>query len=286
MIANNGKYYLYRHIRLDKNEPFYIGVGQKENNGYRRITTEYRRAFVHFTRNNYWKSIVKNTNYSVEIVLESDDRSFIMNKEVEFISLYGRKDIGTGPLANMTDGGDYYNLDKKYTTQGRNKLTTKQRSEITKKSKRYPLGTNPVEIFIYCKVTGNFIKSYPQIKLAASELNLSKTRLSESLSKMQSYNKYVFSRVYMGSKINLTIFNIRKDKCLPVLQIHPVDFSIVNRFNSGSEAGKVEKLWPSNIQLAIKRNIKAGGYYWKYDDGQPFSYIIKRKSRTFKNNRL
>lgn len=24
MIADDGKYYLYRHIRLDKNEPFYI----------------------------------------------------------------------------------------------------------------------------------------------------------------------------------------------------------------------------------------------------------------------
>lgn len=24
-----GKHYLYRHIRLDKNEPFYIGIGTK-----------------------------------------------------------------------------------------------------------------------------------------------------------------------------------------------------------------------------------------------------------------
>ena len=26
MIVDNGKYYLYRHIRLDINEPFYIGT--------------------------------------------------------------------------------------------------------------------------------------------------------------------------------------------------------------------------------------------------------------------
>lgn len=25
MIVDIGKYFLYRHIRLDKNEPFYIG---------------------------------------------------------------------------------------------------------------------------------------------------------------------------------------------------------------------------------------------------------------------
>ena len=30
MIDNYGKYYLYRHIRLDKNEPFYIGIGTKK----------------------------------------------------------------------------------------------------------------------------------------------------------------------------------------------------------------------------------------------------------------
>lgn len=29
MIVDNGKYYLYRHIRLDKNEPFYIGIGSR-----------------------------------------------------------------------------------------------------------------------------------------------------------------------------------------------------------------------------------------------------------------
>lgn len=31
MIEPEGKYYLYRHIRLDKNQPFYIGIGTKPN---------------------------------------------------------------------------------------------------------------------------------------------------------------------------------------------------------------------------------------------------------------
>lgn len=33
MIVEDGKYYLYRHIRNDKNEPFYIGVGTKSKYG-------------------------------------------------------------------------------------------------------------------------------------------------------------------------------------------------------------------------------------------------------------
>lgn len=34
MIVDEGKYYLYRHIRLDKNEPFYIGIGTKNKHKY------------------------------------------------------------------------------------------------------------------------------------------------------------------------------------------------------------------------------------------------------------
>ena len=29
MECNGGNHYLYRHIRVDKNEPFYIGIGTK-----------------------------------------------------------------------------------------------------------------------------------------------------------------------------------------------------------------------------------------------------------------
>jgi len=38
-------YYLYRHIRLDKDEPFYIGIGTKANVKFKSFNSEYRRAF-------------------------------------------------------------------------------------------------------------------------------------------------------------------------------------------------------------------------------------------------
>lgn len=41
------KYYVYRHIRLDKNEPFYIGVGTKtDNKVFTSFKQEFSRAFV------------------------------------------------------------------------------------------------------------------------------------------------------------------------------------------------------------------------------------------------
>lgn len=38
------EYFVYRHIRLDTNEVFYIGIGKKIEN-YNSLKSEYRRAF-------------------------------------------------------------------------------------------------------------------------------------------------------------------------------------------------------------------------------------------------
>ena len=80
----NGKHYLYRHIRLDTGKPFYIGVGTKLNkfNSYKQI---YQRALSKHGRNNIWKKIVAKSQYEVEILLESDNYSFVLDQEQEFI---------------------------------------------------------------------------------------------------------------------------------------------------------------------------------------------------------
>jgi DNA invertase Pin-like site-specific DNA recombinase len=88
------KFYVYRHIRLDKNEVFYIGLGQN------------KRAWCKDGRNNYWKNIVKKSSYEIEVILDNLTREQAIQKEKEFIKLYGRKDLGLGTLCNKTDGGD------------------------------------------------------------------------------------------------------------------------------------------------------------------------------------
>jgi len=98
------KYYLYRYIRLDKNKPFYIGIGTKTNADIKYGT--YNRAFGDKKNNTIWKKIKNKTEYKVEILYESDDYELIKEKEKEFIKMYGRIDLATGCLANMTDGGD------------------------------------------------------------------------------------------------------------------------------------------------------------------------------------
>jgi len=93
--------YVYRHIRLDKNEPFYIGVGTDEN-----AKNAYYRPRIRSDRNDIWKKITRKTEYEIEILIEGLTRDQAFEKEREFIKLYGRINNKTGCLANMTDGGE------------------------------------------------------------------------------------------------------------------------------------------------------------------------------------
>ena len=89
--------YLYRHIRLDTNKVFYVGIGSDD---------KYKRAKVKTNRSSYWKNIVNKTDYKIEIIIDDIEYEQACKKEIEFIQLYGRKDKGLGTLVNLTNGGE------------------------------------------------------------------------------------------------------------------------------------------------------------------------------------
>jgi len=119
--------YVYRHIRLDKNEPFYIGVGSNEDTG------RYDRAHRSKpkNRNIFWQRVVAKTEYLVEIMIENISIEEALKKEVEFIKLYGRKNLGLGSLVNLTDGGDGV---RNYVVSDETKL----KISIANKGKKWP----------------------------------------------------------------------------------------------------------------------------------------------------
>jgi hypothetical protein len=86
---------VYQHRRKDNNEVFYVGIGDN-----------IQRAYHTCSRNKHWVNTVKKVNFSVEILYENISWEEACKKEQELIKLYGRKDLGIGPLVNKTDGGD------------------------------------------------------------------------------------------------------------------------------------------------------------------------------------
>lgn len=169
--------YVYRHIRLDKNEPFYIGISNNK---------KYYRAYDSQKRNKIWKGIVSKSEYEVEIIIDGISYEDAKRKEVEFISLYGRIDLATGTLANLTDGGDGTlgmtspHLGKKFTESHKEKIRKSKLGDKNpnyrkvfskeyrdKLSKSRSLGKHHLAKKVYCSNTN---KVWDCIKSAALEL--------------------------------------------------------------------------------------------------------------------
>lgn len=100
-------YYVYIHYRNDNGTPFYVGRGKKYEG---RLDTpgEYQRAYEKGIndRSDFWHRIVNKAGYTVEIFLDELTYEEAYHKEIELVKLYGRRNIGKGPLVNLTDGGE------------------------------------------------------------------------------------------------------------------------------------------------------------------------------------
>lgn len=89
--------YVYQHIRLDKNEPFYIGIGSDSS---------YKRANERTRRNDIWNKIVSKTPYKIIILFDNLTWQQACSLEIELIKSNGRINKSNGSLCNLTDGGE------------------------------------------------------------------------------------------------------------------------------------------------------------------------------------
>lgn len=176
--------YLYRHIRLDRNEPFYIGIGKVQ-----------KRAYSKCDRNKYWHNIINISDYEVEIMIDDLTWEQACEKEKEFIKLYGRFQ-NRGTLCNMTDGGEgsvgcivseetrkkKSEISKKIgiSKETREKMSSKLRGRPLPQWQRDILSKAAMGKIAYWKhvpiiqldLNGNFIKEWDNISLAKNELNI------------------------------------------------------------------------------------------------------------------
>ncbi len=84
---------VYRHLK-PCGETFYIGIAKVK-----------RRPFSKANRNKWWWNIVNKYGYEVQILKSDLTWEEAKELEIDLIAYYGRKDLGLGPLVNLTDGG-------------------------------------------------------------------------------------------------------------------------------------------------------------------------------------
>ena len=167
--------YVYRHIRKDKNEVFYIGIGSD---------SDYYRANKFSERNEIWNRIKNKSDVFVEIIYDNIDWKTACDIEKSLINQYGRINNDTGILSNMTNGGEgtfnkviseetRYLLGNGVRGKKRTEESKKKQSESTKGVKKP-------------KEHGDKIKQYRIGKKMSEE---SKLKISKSSKGRSSWNK-------------------------------------------------------------------------------------------------
>lgn len=181
--------YVYRHIRLDKNEPFYIGIG---------ITENYLRAYSKKSRNKLWKTIANKSGYEVEVMFDDLSWEEACKKEKEFISLYGRIDTKTGILSNMTDGGDG-TIGVKVWNKGK-KLSQNHIDNLSKSHKGIKLTKESIQKAIETKRNNFSNKGKIVLNTQNGVYYYSVSEAAESIGKKQSYLSLVLNGAIKRNK--------------------------------------------------------------------------------------
>jgi hypothetical protein len=86
--------YVYRHRKADTHEVFYVGIGSMH------------RSQSKHGRNKFWKRITAKHGFYSEVIAECQTKELACELEILLIEEYGRINIGTGILCNLTEGGE------------------------------------------------------------------------------------------------------------------------------------------------------------------------------------
>jgi hypothetical protein len=95
--------YVYRDPRPTKdNQPVYVGKGTGDRDISHWAKGSHNKPFQDFISHLKQRGLVA----VCQRVFETEDEEAAFSKERELVALYGRRDLGTGPLFNRTDGGE------------------------------------------------------------------------------------------------------------------------------------------------------------------------------------
>lgn len=241
--------YIYKHIRKDTNEIFYIGIGKTKNREY-----SYR------DRNKYWHNIVKKAGFIFETIEDNLSWEDACEKEKKLIKEYGRYDLGLGPLVNMTDGGEGFT--------SKHSVETKIKMSISKKGYT-PWNKGKVGIFT-----------------KESKEKMSQSKKGISWGSHTNDTKDKLKKLHIGRKVSLegiqnmkiaqqsliTPERIEKLKQSHSHQTHKIiqyDMNgvLIKNWNSIGDASKAIGIGKGKISDCCKHKYgckTAGGFKWEY----------------------
>jgi hypothetical protein len=226
--------HIYRHIRIDKNEPFYVGIGL-DDIPKRAYETKKRRS-------QWWNNIVNKYGYSVDILFENVTIDFAKEKEKEFISLYGRIDLGTGTLCNQTNGGDGMNGWK---ANAENKINMSKAA----------------------KIRGTSMLNNPEVIAKRANSNRGKKRTPIQCERLASWQRGIPKDKEQVEKMRSTKLlkeNVEKSRNQPnCKKVLCLDNGVIYR--SGAEAGRQLNIERSAISMCcLGKRDKANGLKFIY----------------------
>lgn len=159
---------VYQHIRLDNNTVFYIGIGKNKSRAYNK----------HFkNRNVIWVRTVKKYGFRVEILKENMSWEEACQEEIKLIKKYGRLNIKTGILVNLTDGGEG-NHNRIISKKTKNKISMSLKNHIVTKETRVKIKIScGKSVYQYTKDM-IFVKEFSSLKEASVATNINHGHIS------------------------------------------------------------------------------------------------------------
>jgi len=241
-MTGDTRFYIYFHTSNTTNEVFYVGKGYD------------RRAFRSNGRNNFWHRVANKHGYSVSLPHTGLTESQAFAFEKEYIAKFGRRDLRTGSLVNLTAGGDGAS-GVVHSEQWKSNMSAKMKGRVFSEEHRRNQTAAKVG-----KKRSEEMKMKLSIAMKGRRLteeHKEKLRLASTLRRHTPETRKKMSEV---QKV------VCAKKWKSVVQLSS-DGSIIATFQSGIEAERMTGASRSVIAKCCKNKPSyntAGGFKWRY----------------------
>lgn len=225
------KYYVYAHVRLDKNSVFYIGKGTLSKRGH------YTRAYCKEERNNYWNNIINKTKWTYIILRHFPTKLEALQYETRCIDMFGV----------WWEGGQLCNNVKNTVTN--DDFGMRQRKKVYKYS-----------------LDGDFICEYESGAAAALDNDCYISHISQNCRGDTITCKGFQYSFIKYDKLEKVIAGNLSPKAFKKVYQYNLEGDLINTHIGCKGAMETTGISRGNISHVLHgRNKVAGGYFWSYE---------------------